>query len=141
MKNRAADMIYAIRNEREYDAAVERLNALVDEIGDDPKDPRYRLIETRSVLIKAYDRDTHWSRLLMQGSSLLSLGLHERLGITLLELCSDFGIEDSHGTLLRVVFSHSDLARWLVRRGQESRNILLSWSANIWSFARDDNSL
>jgi HTH-type transcriptional regulator/antitoxin HigA len=56
MKNRAADMIYTIRNEREYDAAVERLNALVDEIGDDPKDPRYRLIETRSVLIKAYDR-------------------------------------------------------------------------------------
>jgi HTH-type transcriptional regulator / antitoxin HigA len=59
MKNRAADMIYAIRNEREYDAAVERLNALVDEIGDDPKDPRYRLIETRSVLIKAYDREHH----------------------------------------------------------------------------------
>ena len=30
---------------------------------------------------------------------------------------------------------------FVVRRGQESRNILLSWSANIWSFARDDNSL
>ncbi len=53
---------------------------------------------------------THWSRLLMRGSSLLSLGLHQRLGITLLELCSDFGIEDSRGTLLRVVFSHGDLA-------------------------------
>ena len=46
----------------------------------------------------------------MRGSSLLSLGLHERLGMTLLELCSDFGIEDSRGTLLRVVFSHKDLA-------------------------------
>jgi CRP-like cAMP-binding protein len=53
---------------------------------------------------------THWSRLLMRGSSLLSLGLHERLGMTLLELCSDFGVEDSRGTLLRVVFSHKDLA-------------------------------
>ena len=30
--------------------------------------------------------------------------------MTLLELCSDFGIEDSRGTLLRVVFSHKDLA-------------------------------
>ena len=53
---------------------------------------------------------THWYRLLMRGSSLLSIGLHERLGMTLLELCSDFGIEDSRGTLLRVVFSHQDLA-------------------------------
>ena len=30
--------------------------------------------------------------------------------MTLLELCSDFGVEDSRGTLLRVVFSHKDLA-------------------------------
>ncbi len=49
----------AIRTEREYDAAVERLNALVDEIGDNPKDPRYRLIETLSLLIEAYDREHH----------------------------------------------------------------------------------
>lgn len=49
----------AIRTEREYDAAVERLNALVDEVGDNPKDPRYRLIETLSVLIEAYDREHH----------------------------------------------------------------------------------
>jgi hypothetical protein len=52
----------------------------------------------------------HWYRLLMRGSSLLSLDLHERLGMTLLELCSDFGIEDSRGTLLRIAFSHKDLA-------------------------------
>lgn len=49
----------AIRTEREYDTAVEHLNALVDEIGDNPKDQRYRLIETLSVLIEAYDRDHH----------------------------------------------------------------------------------
>lgn len=49
----------AIRTEREYDAAVARLDALVDEIGDNPKDPRYRLIETLSVLIEAYDREHH----------------------------------------------------------------------------------
>src|ERR1035437_10216182 len=47
------------RNEKEYDAAVELLNAFVDEIGDNPKDPRYRLIETLSVLIEAYDREHH----------------------------------------------------------------------------------
>ena len=66
---------------------------------------------SRSAFSQFYQSNlAHWSRLLMRGSSLLSLGLHERLGMTLLELCSDFGIEDSRGTLLRVVFSHKDLA-------------------------------
>ena len=51
-----------------------------------------------------------WYRLLLRGSSFLSLGLHERIGLALLELCTDFGIEDSRGTLLRVAFSHRHLA-------------------------------
>jgi CRP-like cAMP-binding protein len=51
-----------------------------------------------------------WYRLLLRGSSFLSLGLHERVGLALLELCTDFGIEDSRGTLLRVAVSHSHLA-------------------------------
>jgi HTH-type transcriptional regulator/antitoxin HigA len=45
------------RNEREYDAAVEKLGELMDEIGDNPKDHRYRLIETLAALIEAYDRE------------------------------------------------------------------------------------
>jgi CRP-like cAMP-binding protein len=52
----------------------------------------------------------HWYRLLLRGSSFLSLDLHERLRIALLDLCADFGIEDSRGTLLPVSFSHKDLA-------------------------------
>jgi CRP-like cAMP-binding protein len=52
----------------------------------------------------------HWYRLLLRGSNFLSLDLHERLGIALLDLCADFGIEDSRGVLLRVSFSHKDLA-------------------------------
>lgn len=47
------------RSEREYDAAVEQLNDLADEIGDSPGNPRYRLIETLSALVEAYDRDHH----------------------------------------------------------------------------------
>jgi HTH-type transcriptional regulator/antitoxin HigA len=51
--------LLAIRSEREYDAAVKQLNELVDEIGDNPRDPRYRFIETLSVLIEAYDAEHH----------------------------------------------------------------------------------
>ncbi|HYK63687.1 MAG TPA: helix-turn-helix domain-containing protein [Patescibacteria group bacterium] len=51
-----------------------------------------------------------WYRLLLRSSSFLNLGLHERIAVALLELCSDFGIEESRGTLLRVTFSHKDIA-------------------------------
>jgi CRP/FNR family transcriptional regulator, cyclic AMP receptor protein len=51
-----------------------------------------------------------WYRLLLRSSSFLDLDLHERIAITLLELASDFGIEESRGTLLRASFSHQDIA-------------------------------
>ena len=51
-----------------------------------------------------------WYRLLLRSSTFLNLGLHQRIAITLLELCSDFGIEESRGTLLRVSFSQKDIA-------------------------------
>ena len=49
--------LLAILNAREYDIAVAQLNRLVDEVGDHPKDPRYRFIDTLSVLIEAYDEE------------------------------------------------------------------------------------
>ncbi|HVB79041.1 MAG TPA: Crp/Fnr family transcriptional regulator [Candidatus Binataceae bacterium] len=51
-----------------------------------------------------------WYRLLLRGSTFLNLSLHERLEMALLELCQDFGIEESRGTLLRIAFSHQDIA-------------------------------
>lgn len=51
-----------------------------------------------------------WYRLLLRGSSFLSLSLHERVGLALLELCTDFGIADSRGTLLRIAVSHEHIA-------------------------------
>ena len=49
-------------------------------------------------------------RLLMRSSSVLNLGLRERITNTLLELASDFGIKESRGALLRASFSHQDIA-------------------------------
>jgi len=56
---RKYEPLLAIRNEREYDAAVARLNELVDEVGDKPRGLRYRFVETLSVLIEAYDEKHH----------------------------------------------------------------------------------
>lgn len=53
------DTVFAIRNEQEYELAVQRLGELVDKIGDDFRDPRFKLIETLSFLIDAYDRQHH----------------------------------------------------------------------------------
>jgi CRP-like cAMP-binding protein len=52
----------------------------------------------------------HWYRLLQRSSGLLNLDLHERVALTILDLCEDFGIADSRGTLLEVSFSHRDIA-------------------------------
>ncbi|MGB3551182.1 MAG: Crp/Fnr family transcriptional regulator [Candidatus Binatus sp.] len=46
-----------------------------------------------------------WYRFFSEG-----LDLHERLLVTLLQLCSTFGVRESRGTLLRVTISQKDLA-------------------------------
>jgi len=49
--------LLSIRNEREYRAAVERLEALLDEIGTDESHPLYSLLDTLGTLIRAYEAD------------------------------------------------------------------------------------
>ncbi len=51
--------VLTIRNEREYNAAVKRLNELLDEIGADEKHPLYSLLDTLSTLIEAYEEEHH----------------------------------------------------------------------------------
>jgi CRP-like cAMP-binding protein len=52
----------------------------------------------------------HWYRLFLRSSGLLNLDLHDRVAFAMLDLCDDFGIEDARGTLLKVSFSHKDIA-------------------------------
>jgi HTH-type transcriptional regulator/antitoxin HigA len=47
--------LLTIRNEREYNAAVKRLNEMLDEIGDNQKHPFYGLLDTLGTLIQAYE--------------------------------------------------------------------------------------
>ena len=51
--------LLTIRNEQDYDAAVERLNALLDEVGDDEDNPLYSLLDTLGIIIEAYDNENY----------------------------------------------------------------------------------
>lgn len=47
--------LFSIRNEKEYDLAIERLNALIDEIGDNEEHPLYELLDTLGAVIHTYE--------------------------------------------------------------------------------------
>jgi hypothetical protein len=68
----------------------------------------------------------HWYRLLRRTSGLHNLDLHERVAGAMLDLCEDFGIEDSRRTLLTASFSHKDLGSIVgASRPQMERDHLL----------------
>ena len=49
----------SIRNEHEYDLAVERLDHLLDEVGTDEQQSLYTLLDTLGTLIHAYEEEHH----------------------------------------------------------------------------------
>jgi HTH-type transcriptional regulator/antitoxin HigA len=55
----AISPLLLIRNEPEYDLAVERLNRLLDEAGTDEQHPLYTLLDTLGTLIHAYEEEHH----------------------------------------------------------------------------------
>jgi len=55
----ALSPLLSIRNEHEYDLAVERLNHLLDEVGTDEQHPLYTLLDILGTLIHAYEESHH----------------------------------------------------------------------------------
>jgi HTH-type transcriptional regulator/antitoxin HigA len=49
--------LLTIRNEKEYNAAVKRLNELLDEIGTNEKHTLYTLLDTLGTLVHAYEEE------------------------------------------------------------------------------------
>jgi HTH-type transcriptional regulator / antitoxin HigA len=49
---------FVIRNEAEYDQALEHLNELLDEVGTDENHPLYEMLDTLGTIIRAYE-DQH----------------------------------------------------------------------------------
>ena len=48
-----------IRNERDYDRAVEQLSTLIDEVNTEEDHPLYELLDTLGVVIRAYEERHH----------------------------------------------------------------------------------
>ena len=51
--------LFRIRNERDYDLAVERLNSLLDEVGTDERHPLYSLLDTLGTVLHAWEEQHH----------------------------------------------------------------------------------
>jgi hypothetical protein len=51
--------LLSIRNEHEYDLAVERLNHLLVEVGTDEQHPLYTLLDTLGTLTHVYEEEHH----------------------------------------------------------------------------------
>ena len=47
--------VLTIRNEREYDRAIKRLNEMLDAIGTNERHPLYGLMDTLGTLLHAYE--------------------------------------------------------------------------------------
>lgn len=48
-----------IRSERDYDAAIDRLNVLIDEVGANEDHPLYSLLDTLGTVIHAWEERRH----------------------------------------------------------------------------------
>ena len=48
-----------IRSERDYDAAIDRLNVLIDEVGANEDHPLYSLLDTLGTVIHAWEEQRH----------------------------------------------------------------------------------
>ena len=52
--------LFSIHNESDYDRAIERVNALIDEVGADEQNPLYELLDTLGIVVNTYE-EKHYS--------------------------------------------------------------------------------
>ena len=95
--------LLTIRNEREYNAAVKRLNELLDEFGDNEKHPLYSLLDTLGTLIHAYEEE-HYPIPDVSGAEVLRFLIDEN-GLTQ----SDLPEVGSQGVISEILSGKRDL--------------------------------
>jgi len=55
----AVGSLFQIRNERDYDRAIKRLDQLLDEVGTNERHPLYGLLDTLGTVLHAYEEKHH----------------------------------------------------------------------------------
>ncbi len=95
--------IFTIRNEHEYQVAVERLNRLIDDVGTDETHPLYDLLDTLGVVIAAYE-ERHYLMPRSSGTDVLTYLMQEH-GLTQAEL-PEIG---SQGVVSEILAGRRDL--------------------------------
>lgn len=51
--------LFSIHSEEEYDAAIERLNALVDQVGTNQAHPLYSFLDALGTIVHSYEAEHH----------------------------------------------------------------------------------
>jgi HTH-type transcriptional regulator/antitoxin HigA len=95
--------LLTIHNEREYNAAVKRINELLNEIGANEKHPLYSLLDTLGTLIHAYEGE-HYPIPVSTGVEVLRFLMDEH-GLTQSDL-SEIG---SQGVVSEIVNGKREL--------------------------------
>lgn len=72
--------LLTIRNKRDYDLAVERLNKLLDEVGTNERHPLYGLLDTLGTLIQVYEEE-HYPLPESSGADMVRFFMEEQ-GVT-----------------------------------------------------------
>ena len=65
-----------IRNEQEYDSAVERLNSLIDEVGTNEQHPLYSFLDILGAVVHAWE-EQHRPMPMARGTDLLQFLMEE----------------------------------------------------------------
>lgn len=73
---RAIAPFLTIKNEADYDAAIERLNALLNQVGDNHEHPLYSLLETIGIVIHDYE-EQHYPIPVTTGADALAFLMEE----------------------------------------------------------------
>lgn len=68
--------LFKIRNEQDYDLAVERLNSLLDEVGTDERHPLYSLLDTLGTVLHVWE-EQHYAMPERGGADLLRFFMEE----------------------------------------------------------------
>lgn len=109
--------LLTIRNEREYNAAVKRMNELLDEIGSNERHPLYGLLDTLGTLIEVYEVD-HYPIPVADSAGVLRYLMEER-GLTQ----SDLPEVGSQGVVSEILGGKRELNVRQIRELAERFNV------------------